>query len=90
MYAVLIIDYIFSFRQEERNKINIILGIVIIALMLFYMCFKGSVSNSTVSFVWYPTKLIDNGAHYSGFMVGIVVELIVQTTRTLAAKGKIK
>ncbi len=88
LYAILIIDYFFSFRKETRNKTNIIWGAIILALIYLAMCFDGG--TSTFGFKWYPVDLMTNMGHYSSFVVGIVLGLIIQTTRTLAAKGKIK
>lgn len=88
LYAILIVDYFFSLRKETKNKTNIILGAVILAFTYLAMCFDDR--TSSFSFRWYPYKLMTNLGHYSSFVVGLVLGLIIQTTRALAAKGKIK
>lgn len=87
-YAVIIIDYLFSFRHELRNKTNIILGGIVVAFIYLAMCFNGETTG--FSFELYPYDLMTNIAHYSGFVVGLILALIIQTTRLLASRQKIK
>ncbi len=86
LYAVLILDYVFSFRKELRNKTNIILGGIILAFIYVAMCFNGGIS--TFEFKIYPIDLLTNMGHYSSFLMGTVVALIIQITRLLAIRGK--
>ncbi len=76
LYSYIIIDYLFSFKKSERNKFNIILGAVVVALIYLASCFNGGTSK--FSFTWYPYDLMHNMAHYSSFVAGIVIGLLVQ------------
>ena len=88
LYAIVIVDYFFSLRKETRNKTNIIMGAIILVYIYCAMCWY---SESTgIPFTWYPYDLMTNIGHYSSFVVGLVLGLIMQTTRLLAARGKIK
>lgn len=84
--AVVLVDYIFSFRSEERNKTNIIVGAIIVVFTYISMCFNGGVIE--FSFEWYPYNLMYNMGHYSSFLIGIILSIIIQTTRLLSVKGK--
>ena len=88
IYAVTIIEYLFSFRHQIRNKTNIVLGGIIVALIYLAMCFNGETSG--FSFALYPYDLMTNLGHYSSFVVGLILALIIQTTRFLAVRQKIK
>ena len=88
LYAILIVDYFFSLRKETRNKTNVIMGAIILALMYLAMCFCGG--STAFAFKWYPYDLMTNMGHYASFAVGLVLGFIIQTTRLLTARGKIK
>ena len=83
-YGMVIVDYIFSFQKESRNKTNIIMGAIILALIYLAMCFCGETSG--IDFRWYPYDLMTNMVHYSSFVVGLVLALIIQFTRFIAIK----
>lgn len=80
-YSYIIIDYIFSFQKRKKNKTNIILGGIIIALIYLAMCYTGGTSSFT--FTWYPWDLLHNLAHGSGFVAGIALCLTVQLTEMI-------
>lgn len=78
-YAYAIVDFLFSLRKSKRNKFNIIGGIVLLGLIYFAACFCGGTSR--VSFKWYPYDFMYNSGHYSGFLAGAVLALVIQFTR---------
>ncbi len=85
LYAYVIIDYIFSFRKERRNKTNTIMGSVIIVLIYLFMCFDGGTTG--FSFKWYPADLMYNLGHYSSFVAGVVVGLFANIIKTITYKN---
>lgn len=85
IYATIITDYIFSFQKHKKNKINIVLGGIELALIYLAMCFKGG--TTSVSFAVYPYDLMHNMAHYTSFLAGIIVSLFVEITRFLTRKS---
>lgn len=76
IYAYIIIDYIFMFLYKKQTKTNIIYGAIILALIYIACCFSGG--TSTFAFKWYPHDLITNMGHYTSFLTGIIVTLILQ------------
>ena len=84
MYAIIIIDYVFSFQKDERNKTNIILGGIILGLIYLAMCFNDGLTN--IYFSWYPYDLITNLGHGSSFVVGLVVGLIIRISMVIGKK----
>ena len=83
-YAYVIVDYIFSFRTNRRNKTNIILGAIILCLMYLAMCFNDATSG--IPFTWYPWDLLNNLGHGSSFVVGLVLALIIQFSMLIERK----
>lgn len=81
LYAVLAVDYIFSFRKDKqnKNKLNLILGAVIIVLIYLAMCFNGGINS--FGFKWYPYDFFTNMAHYSGFLAGLVLALAFNVSK---------
>lgn len=88
LYACIIIDYLFSFRKSQRNKTNIILGAIILALIYLTMCFNGG--TTSFGFEWYPYDLISNSAHSSGFIAGVVFVLASEFIILYAENNAIK
>ncbi len=85
IYATIIIDYIFSYQKYRRNKTNVILGSIEIALIYFAMCFNGG--TESVSFKIYPYDLIHNMGHYASFLVGLVLGLFAEAIRFVTRKS---
>jgi len=92
-YAIVYVDYFFSFNKHKRNKTNTILGAIICVTIYIFM--SASRFEHSIKFYPYPRDLIDNIGHYSAFLVGTIVGLIVnmsqlkilkQSTRILQEK----
>lgn len=82
IYSYIIIEYLFLFEKSnknKKNKFNIIFGAVIIGLIYIVMCFN--VEANPFSFEGYPFDLINNMWHYSSFIAGIFVGLIIQLSQ---------
>lgn len=74
-YAFAYVDYVFMlFNKEKRNKMNIIMGAIIVFAIYVAMC---SNDDSKYFFELYPHNLIFNAAHYSNFFAGIIVTLMI-------------
>jgi len=84
-YGYIIIDYAFSFQKNKKNKTNTILGAIILVMMYVAMCFCGGVE--TVAFKPYPYDLMHNMGHYSPFVGGIILSLIIQLAQMKIALG---
>lgn len=76
LYAVVLVDYIFTFITRRRNKITTIAGAVVLALIYIAMCFNEDAQG--FPFTWYPHDLIYNLAHYSSFFMGLVCTLALK------------
>ena len=77
LYAIFLIDYLFSFRKSKRNKTNIILGACLIAVLYVCMCYDG-ITSTGLKFKPYPVDFIENSWHWSGFFTGILTGLLIQ------------
>ena len=77
MMGYMLIDYIFSFKKEKRNKTNIIVGAVILVLTYLRCCFHETAS-AGISMAWYPYILIHNAAHAEGYLLGVTTGIIIQ------------
>ena len=73
LFAMLLVHYIVSFERDFRrkNKLNLILGAVVIVVTAFSMFNTGS--ERDFGFLWYPYGLTNNMGHYSSFLVGLVI-----------------
>lgn len=82
LYGYMIIEYIFVLiHKESRYLFNVVHGAIVMALIYFAMCFDGGTSK--VSFAWYPSDLMHNLGHASGFVVGIAFGLYEQICYTI-------
>ena len=88
LYGYILVDYIFSFRKEKRNKTNIILGAIVLGLIYLAMCYSGGLS--TIEFVLYPRDLITNDGHYAPFVAGIIVGLVIAVAQIKSALGMVQ
>lgn len=84
-YFYIIVEFIsLAARKETRNKQNMILGALILALIYLAMCFNGG--TTSFGFEWYPYDLLHNMGHTGGAFAGIVVGLIVQVAKLQTEK----
>lgn len=89
LYGYIIVEFIFTLIQKDKRYLfNIIVGIVILALIYFAMCFNGGTSQ--VSFVWYPYDLLHNLGHASGFVVGLVFGIYEQVCNLISKYKSVK
>ena len=87
LYGYIIIEYVFMLLQSrKRDKVNVVLGAVILCLIYLAMCFNGG--TVSIGFEWYPYDLLRNLGHASGFFAGIVLGCVGQGTQCLVAGGK--
>ena len=78
-YGYVIVDFIFVFRKRTRTPFNIISGIVILGLIYFAACFCGG--TETVEFKWYPYDFMHNMGHYSSFVAGVSLGILLHLCR---------
>ncbi len=79
-YAYVIVDFIFSFKEIKSIKSEKIVSIVVLSLIYIACCFCGG--TATFAFKIYPYDLINNLGHYSGFLTGLVLSLILKLCRS--------
>ena len=75
-YAYIIVDYIFMFVFRKQSKVSVIYGAIVLALIYLATCFCGG--TSTFSFKIYPYDLLNNMGHYTSFLTGIILTLLLQ------------
>lgn len=75
-YAYIIIDYVFGFINKKQTKINVIYGAIILALIYLACCFCGG--THAFAFKIYPYDLINNMGHYTSFLTGAILTLLLQ------------
>ena len=80
MMGYMLIDYIFSFKKEKRNKTNIIVGAIVLFLIYFRCCFYDTASGG-ISITWYPYQLIHNLTHTEGYLLGLVTGFVIQISQ---------
>ena len=78
-YAYIIVDFIFSFKEIKSIKSEMIVSIVVLCLIYIACCFCGGTAK--FAFKIYPYDLINNLGHYSGFLTGLVLSLILKLCR---------
>jgi membrane associated rhomboid family serine protease len=86
LFGYSIVEFFFLFQKGKCKFINIFLGIVMIAFIYFATCFTGG--TQTISFEKYPVDLIYNMGHYSGFLTGILLGLVIEFSK-FAGKRKV-
>ena len=75
-YAYIIVDFIFSFKEEKKKKIELIISITLLVLIYIACCFCGG--TKTFSFKIYPYDLIYNMGHYTGFLTGLILTVVIK------------
>ncbi len=88
IYATIVLDYLFSFQKHRKNKINIILGSIVVALIYLAMCFNGGTTAFSFSII--PYDLMHNSGHYTGFLAGIIVGIFTEIVRFTSRKNILK
>lgn len=84
LYAFVIIDYIFYIFKKDKIKANIVYGIIVIGLIYLAMCYNGGTTG--FGFNWYPYDLINNMGHYTGFVAGLIVTLLINVCKLQSKK----
>ena len=79
LYAIMFIDYIFSFSKSRRNITNIILGALVILAIYLCMCFSGGTTG--FNFEYWPYDFITNSWHWSGFLTGVLTGMFIEIMR---------
>jgi len=87
LWGFTFIDFLFSFRKENRNKTNIILGIIVLLLLYIRSGFYDLASGG-IGFSLYPHQLLDFVSHFTSFVVGIIVSLIINITKVMVITQK--
>lgn len=86
LYGFTIVDFVFMFFKEKKNKTNLIIGIVTMVAIYIMMSCTSAVDSF---FVGYPYDLIHNMAHYTGFFVGLLLGAFLQLFGRKNRKEKI-
>ena len=74
-YAYIIIDYVIMFIKKEQTKLCTIYGAIMLALIYLAACFSGGTTAFT--FEIYPYDLITNMGHYTSFLMGAILTLLI-------------
>ncbi len=83
-YGFIFVDFFFSLKKERRTKFNIVWGIIFLVLIYLIMSintFDGDwfvVAGREVGMTWYPHELLYNGGHYTGFLAGALICLLME------------
>ena len=85
LYGYILVDYLFSFQKDRRNKTNIILGAIVLVVEYIRSGFFDNVDGS-IGWGIVPYQLIYNVGHYVGFIVGVIFALTVCLTRLEVSK----
>lgn len=83
----ILIDYIFSLFQKNRNITNTIIGAVCIVLLYIRLGFYDK-ADGGIGFSLYPHQILDIISHFAIFMTGVIISLIVQIAKFSYAKSK--
>lgn len=75
-YAYIIVNFFFSIKEIKKNKIELIISITLLVLIYIACCFCGG--TETFSFKIYPYDLIYNLGHYTGFLTGLLLTLVMK------------
>lgn len=84
LYAFVIIDYIFYIFKKDKGKANVIYGAIVIGLIYLAMCYNGGTTG--FGFNWYPYDLINNMGHYTGFLAGLIISLVINICKLQSKK----
>lgn len=84
-YAYIIIDFIFMFVFKKQTLVCVIYGVIVISLIYLACCFCGG--TNTISFAIYPYDLITNMGHYTSFVMGCVLTLVINVVKWQVLKA---
>ncbi len=84
LYAYILVDYVSMFIGKKQTKVNVIYGAIVVALIYLAACFNGGVTG--FSFQWYPYDLITNMGHYTSFLAGTILSLLLQFVKWQTVK----
>ena len=86
MWAFLIgwmlINYLFSFKKDTRNKTNIIVGAVVLVLEIVRCCFY-DLPGGGIAITYYPYQIITHLSHFRPFVWGLLVCLLVELSKLI-------
>ena len=60
------------------------MGAIILALIYLAMCYNGG--TDSFGFEWYPYDLMYNAGHYSSFVAGIIVTVMLNLAKLKARR----
>ena len=86
LYAFVIVDYIFYIFKKDKAKVNIVYGAIIMGLIYLAMCYNGGTTG--FGFDWYPHDLVNNMGHYTGFVAGLIIALLVNIVKIQTIKDR--
>ena len=84
-YAYIIVDFIFSFKSIKAEKRELVLSIIVLCLIYLASCFCGG--TKTFVFAFYPYDLMYNLGHYTGFLSGLILTVVMKICK-MESKGK--
>lgn len=85
MIGWVLIDYLFSFKKDTRNKTNIIVGAVVLVLEIFRCCFY-DLPGGGISITYYPYQIITHLGHFRPFIWGLLVCLLFELSKLIKLK----
>lgn len=75
-YAYIIVDFIFTLKNIRTNKKELVVSLIVLGLIYFACCFCGG--TETFEFKIYPYDLIHNLGHYTAFLSGLVLSVLIK------------
>lgn len=85
LYAFILIDFAFMFIFKKQTLVCVIYGLIVIGLIYLACCFNGGTKG--VSFATYPYDLITNMGHYTAFITGAVLTLLINFVKLYTIKN---
>jgi membrane associated rhomboid family serine protease len=85
-YAYIIVDFIFTIKEIKNSKVETIISVIVLALIYVAFCFCGG--TQSLAFKIYPYDLITNMGHYSSFLTGLTLSLLIKISKVKALSEK--
>jgi len=79
LWGFVLVDFFWSLSKKERNKTNIIFGIITLVLEYIRSGFYDKTGGG-IGWGFIPHQLIYNSGHYTGFLFGIFLCLVIRIT----------